>query len=187
VHNPKLTTRYDGRWPQGLVGLRHSRIVKNARLFIATSDGQVAKIGWGDLASSSGTSSTTSQVPGSFSSPARTATATLSVTTTPQRDPTPPSKISYPDSCSHSTEPPPCCSTIPTPSGTSSGRSASPPSTAARPARGSLTASPSSPGPRDALGQQPNLSKFAFTATPKAKTLELFGTKTGQTVGRGSS
>jgi type I restriction enzyme R subunit len=28
-----------------------------------------------------------------------------------------------------------------------------------------------------ARGRQPNLSFFAFTATPKAKTLELFGTK----------
>lgn len=32
-----------------------------------------------------------------------------------------------------------------------------------------------------ARGRQPNLSMFAFTATPKAKTLELFGTRTGQT------
>ena len=32
-----------------------------------------------------------------------------------------------------------------------------------------------------ARGRQANLSMFAFTATPKAKTLELFGTRTGQT------
>jgi hypothetical protein len=49
VHNPTITTRYADRWPQGLVGLRHTRIVKNARLYLATPDGQVAKIGWGDL------------------------------------------------------------------------------------------------------------------------------------------
>jgi len=30
-----------------------------------------------------------------------------------------------------------------------------------------------------ARGQQPNISYFAFTATPKGRTLELFGTKTG--------
>ena len=45
----KLTTRFDQRWPQGMVGRRATRIVKNARLYLATADGQIAQFGWGDL------------------------------------------------------------------------------------------------------------------------------------------
>lgn len=45
----KLTTRFDQRWPQGMVGRRVTRIVKNARLYLATADGQIAKFGWGDV------------------------------------------------------------------------------------------------------------------------------------------
>ena len=47
--NPKLTVRFDQRWLHGVVGRRDTRIVKNARLYLATSDGQVTKVGWGDL------------------------------------------------------------------------------------------------------------------------------------------
>lgn len=47
--NPKLTTGLDSRWPQGHVGSRVTRVVKNARIYVATPDQQVIKIGWGDL------------------------------------------------------------------------------------------------------------------------------------------
>lgn len=45
----KITSRPDQRWPQGMVGRRDTRIVKNARLYLATADGAVNKVGWGDL------------------------------------------------------------------------------------------------------------------------------------------
>lgn len=48
--NPKLTTRLDDRWPHGAIGRRRATIVaKNARLYLATPDGQVAKVGFGDV------------------------------------------------------------------------------------------------------------------------------------------
>ena len=47
--NPPLATRLDPRWPDGLIGRRDTRILKNARLYLATPDGQIAKFGWGDL------------------------------------------------------------------------------------------------------------------------------------------
>lgn len=49
MKNPTLTTRFDSRWPQGMIGPRDTRIVKNARIYLAATDGQVAKIGWGDV------------------------------------------------------------------------------------------------------------------------------------------
>lgn len=49
MFNPTLTTRLDDRWPQGMVGRRDTRIVKNARIYLATGDGQVTKVAWGDL------------------------------------------------------------------------------------------------------------------------------------------
>jgi hypothetical protein len=49
VFNPTLTTRLDDRWPQGMVGRRDTRIIKNARIYLATGDGQVTKLAWGDL------------------------------------------------------------------------------------------------------------------------------------------
>jgi len=49
VLDQPITTRLDDRWPQGLVGRRDTRIVKNARIYSATADEQVVKVGWGDL------------------------------------------------------------------------------------------------------------------------------------------
>jgi hypothetical protein len=49
VTTPNVSTRFVARWPQGMIGLRHTRIVKNARIYLATSDREVTKIGWGDL------------------------------------------------------------------------------------------------------------------------------------------
>ena len=44
----RLQTRFDTRWPQGVIGLRETRIVHNARIY-CISDAGIAKIGWGDL------------------------------------------------------------------------------------------------------------------------------------------
>ena len=47
--NPTLSTRPDDRWPQGNIGRRETCVVKNARIYLATHDGAVTKVGWGDL------------------------------------------------------------------------------------------------------------------------------------------
>jgi hypothetical protein len=44
-----LTTRFDDRWPQGIVGKRATRVLKNARVYLAEGDASIVKIGWGDL------------------------------------------------------------------------------------------------------------------------------------------
>jgi hypothetical protein len=44
-----ITIRFDDRWPQGIVGSRDTRIIKNARIYLATTDEQVIQVGWGDL------------------------------------------------------------------------------------------------------------------------------------------
>lgn len=49
VINPKLATHFDRRWPQGMVGRRETLVVKNSRIYLASPDGLVTKIGWGDL------------------------------------------------------------------------------------------------------------------------------------------
>jgi hypothetical protein len=47
----QLQTRFDSRWPQGVIGLRETGIVHNARIYhVSDSDAAIAKIGWGDLA-----------------------------------------------------------------------------------------------------------------------------------------
>lgn len=49
VINPTLRTRSDDRWPHGNVGREDTCVVKNARIYLATHDGEVTKVGWGDL------------------------------------------------------------------------------------------------------------------------------------------
>ena len=47
--NPPLASHPDPRWPSGLIARRETRIIKNARFYLATPDRKISKVGWGDL------------------------------------------------------------------------------------------------------------------------------------------
>lgn len=45
----EITVRPDPRWPEGVISRRDTRIIRNARIYLATPDGHVVQVGYGDV------------------------------------------------------------------------------------------------------------------------------------------